>query len=231
MDLIPLALTWYFVFIFTLTCHEAGHALAATILGDKTSYRGGQLTLNPIPHIQREPLGMIIFPIITFFMGGWMMGWASCPYDPIWAYNFPKRAAIMAIAGPAANLALAIIAGVILRIGLVAGWFQMPEHTNFHTIVVAQSPGFLNSLAVILSITFSLNLILFAFNLIPLPPLDGSAAIGLTLKQETANRYQAFFAQPGVAILGLVIAWHLGWMVIRPVLFFALDLLYSGTAS
>jgi len=230
MDLIPLALTWYFVFIFTLTCHEAGHALAATILGDKTSYLGGQLTLNPIPHIQREPLGMIIFPIITFFMGGWMMGWASCPYDPIWAYRYPKRAAIMAIAGPAANLVLVIIAGIMLRVGLEVGWFRIPETFDLHQVVVAQSPGFLNSLAVILSITFSLNIILFAFNLIPLPPLDGSAALGLTLKPETANRYQAFFAQPGISIIGLVIAWHFGWMVIRPVLFFALNLLYSGTA-
>ncbi|HEU4904854.1 MAG TPA: hypothetical protein VFT19_01910, partial [Solirubrobacterales bacterium] len=71
---------WYVVFLLALTLHEAGHALAAWLGGDETAYQGGQVTLNPMPHIRREPFGTVVIPIITFFFSGWMMGWASTPY-------------------------------------------------------------------------------------------------------------------------------------------------------
>jgi len=57
------------------------------------------VTLNPWPHIRREPVGMILVPLITFATRGWMMGWASAPYDPTWAHRYPRRAAVMALAG------------------------------------------------------------------------------------------------------------------------------------
>jgi Zn-dependent protease len=75
----------YIVFLFSTTCHEASHALAAKIGGDSTAALGGQLSLNPIPHIRRSFFGMVIFPILSFFLlGGGMIGWASAPYDPLW---------------------------------------------------------------------------------------------------------------------------------------------------
>ena len=91
-------LVWYFVFLYSTVCHEAAHAWAAMKLGDDTAYRGGQVTLDPVPHIRREPVGMVIFPIITFFLNAaqgvtWMMGWASAPYDPEWASQNPRHAA------------------------------------------------------------------------------------------------------------------------------------------
>ena len=104
-------LTWFVVFIFSTTLHEAGHALAAWKLGDSTAYEGGQVSLNPLPHIRREPVGMVLVPLISFAMSHWMMGWASAPYDPLWAHRYPKRAALMAAAGPAANLLLVLVGG------------------------------------------------------------------------------------------------------------------------
>ena len=95
MEKIPEFVIWYAVFLFTLTFHEGAHALFAYGGGDDTAYRGGQVTLNPIPHIRREPFGTILIPIMTFFMSGWMMGWASAPYDRYWGQRHPKRLAAM----------------------------------------------------------------------------------------------------------------------------------------
>ena len=77
--------SWLLVFIFSLTAHEAAHAWAAKRLGDLTAYQGGQVTLDPIPHIRREPLGMLIIPIASYFSSGWMFGWASAPFNFAWA--------------------------------------------------------------------------------------------------------------------------------------------------
>ena len=118
MDNISLGLLWYVAFLFSTTVHEAAHAWAALRLGDPTAYLGGQVTLNPIPHIRREPIGTVLFPIVTFLVGGWMMGWASVPYDPVWAERYPRRAAWMALAGPAANLLIAIVSGLSIRLGV-----------------------------------------------------------------------------------------------------------------
>src|ERR1700756_1347855 len=95
----------YIVFLFSTTCHEASHALAAKIGGDSTAAMGGQLSLNPIPHIRRSFFGMVIFPILSFFLlGGGMIGWASAPYDPLWERRHPRRSALVGPAGAPGNL-------------------------------------------------------------------------------------------------------------------------------
>src|SRR3954447_3396266 len=165
-----LGVTWFVVFIFSTTLHEAGHALAAWKLGDSTAYEGGQVSLNPLPHIRREPVGMVLVPLVSFAVSHWMMGWASAPYDPFWAHRYPKRAALMAAAGPAANLLLAILGGVLIRTG-VAGLV----------------PGAANPIGIL----FLLNLLLFVFNLLPLPPLDGSAILPVFMSNELAERYRS----------------------------------------
>ena len=73
-------LIWYVVFLFSTTCHEASHSLAAKLGGDLTAFHGGQVTLNPVPHVRREPFGMVLVPLLSFVLGGWMIGWASAPY-------------------------------------------------------------------------------------------------------------------------------------------------------
>ena len=88
---------WLVVFLGSMTAHEASHAFVAKCLGDPTAYLGGQVTLNPIPHVRREPFGMLLLPIISYLASGWMIGWASAPYNAGWAAKFPRRAAVMAL--------------------------------------------------------------------------------------------------------------------------------------
>jgi Zn-dependent protease len=231
-DVLVLGLTWFVVFLFSTTLHEAGHAFAAYKLGDPTAYEGGQVSLNPLPHILREPLGMVLVPIITFAANQWMMGWASAPYDPLWAHRYPKRAAIMALAGPAGNLILVLISGTVLRIGMGAGiWEPFPSWIygfRFEQLVQATAEGGLTEAAIApLSILFMLNLLLFFFNLLPLPPLDGSAVLPAFMSNETAARYNSFLHQPMVSLLGLLLAWRVFPVVFQPVLIFALRILYA----
>src|SRR5258708_32840851 len=108
---------WYIVFFSSTTCHEASHALAAKMGGALTAFEGGQVTLSPIPQIRRSPFGMIVVPIVSFLLGGWMIGWASAPFDPSGQRRYPRRSAWMALAGPAANFALMLLAGIAIRIG------------------------------------------------------------------------------------------------------------------
>src|SRR5687767_8672776 len=128
---VAVGLMWFVAFLFSTTVHEAMHAWVAYRGGDPPAYHGGQVSLSPIPHIKREPIGMLVVPLITAITQGWAMGWASAPYDPNWAARHPSRAALMAAAGPAGNFAIAIVAFALLKIGLVAGWFLPPERASF----------------------------------------------------------------------------------------------------
>lgn len=231
-SLVLLGVTWFVVFLFSTTLHEAGHAFAAYKLGDPTAYHGGQVSLSPFPHMQREPFGMVLVPIVSFILsrGSWMMGWASAPYDPLWAQRHPRRAAIMALAGPAANLILALIAGIAVRVGLAAGAFRVPEYPPTFTAVTApaQPEGLAAAIILPLSVLFTLNLVLFVFNLLPLPPLDGSAAVAILMSDDLARRYQEILRNPTFSFLGIVIAWQLFYPVFRPVHALARWLLYLG---
>ena len=223
-----LGITWYVVLLAALTCHEAAHGLAALKLGDPTAYRQGQVTLDPVAHIRREPFGMVVMPILSFILAGWMIGWASAPYDPHWARQNRRKAALMALAGPLANLILVVIAGLAIRGGMLLGVFYAPESITFEQVTAAASPGFANSASVVVSILFSLNLILFVFNLIPLPPLDGSEVLSLFLSDRAAERYAALLRQSGFRVIGLIVAWQLLDVVLNPVHTLSLNILYPG---
>jgi Zn-dependent protease len=232
MDLTPdtlaLGLAWYAVFLFSTTCHEAAHAWAALRLGDTTAYEGGQVSLNPLPHVRRSPFGMVLVPILSFFLGGWMVGWASAPYDPTWAYNYPRRSGWMSLAGPATNFALVLISGLLIRAGILFGWFYAPERVGLTEVTAAHEAG-LAPVASLLGIFFGLNLLLFLFNLLPVPPLDGSGGLNLLLPESAARNYQEFIhSQPGLSLLGLVVAWKLFSYVFGPLQLLAINLLYPG---
>jgi len=228
MEHIGLAIMWYAIFVVSTTFHEASHAFAAMKLGDLTAYHGGQVTLDPLPHIRREPFGMVIVPIVSFVLGGWMIGWASTPFDPFWAHTYRRRAALMALAGPLANLILILAAALAIRLGMLFGIFYSPESISFHQITATTSAGFTNSAAILISILFSLNLMLLVFNLIPVPPLDGSNIIMLFLSDRAAGRYNRFLAQPTIQIVGLIIAWQSFGAVFHPIHRIALNILYPG---
>lgn len=187
---------WIAVFLFSTVCHEAAHAWSALKLGDSTAYRGGQVSFNPIPHIRREPIGLIVVPLLSWFLGGYIMGWASAPYDPDWARQYPKRLALMSLAGPGANLALAAIGLLILRLGLEWNLAHAPSQLMADHLV-STSPGtFFDFAGKALSIVVSLNLFLCAFNLLPLPPLDGSSLPLLFLPAQAGQRYLEFTSSP-----------------------------------
>lgn len=218
---------WLAAFLLSLTCHEAAHALAGRLGGDSTA--ASQVTLDPIPHIKREPFGTIVVPIASFFLqgGGWMIGWASAPYDPTWANRYPKRAAAMAAAGPAANFALALLAAIAIRVGIATGYFDLPTGgIALDTLVVAPD-GVARGLALFSSVLFSINVILGTFNLIPLPPLDGYAMVPLVLSDRMRDKWFGLFSGGG-SLLGLVVAFVVFSRVMPPVFHAAIQLLYQG---
>ena len=225
-NLIANGVVWYVVFLFSLTCHEAAHALVAKWGGDPTAFRGGQVTLNPIPHMRREIFGTVIMPILSYALGGWMIGWASAPYDPAWRERHPLRAAWMALAGPVANLTLVLIAAGAIRLLIVAGVLAEPGRVGFTHVVDAASSGTTEGVAFFVSILFSLNLLLALFNLIPVPPLDGSSAIGLVLGEAGARRFAAITRNPTLAIVGLLLCWRVFPYIFQPVFWTSLRLLY-----
>jgi Zn-dependent protease len=222
----------YAVFVFSTTLHEAAHALAALKMGDDTAHRGGQVTLDPLPHIRREPVGMVAVPLISWFAGGSMVGWASAPYDPDWARRYPRRAALMAGAGPLVNLMLVVITGLLMKAGLAAGVFQVPAPADFGwaQLVHAGDQGVWPAVAALLSLVFSLNLLLGLFNLLPLPPLDGSSLVKLLLPSRAAEVYTDFMSHPGFSLLGLLVAWKLFGQLFWPAWLAAVNLLYLGVA-
>ena len=176
------------------------------------------------------PFGTLVVPILSFFLqgGGWMIGWASAPYDPSWAKRHPRRAAWMAAAGPAANFALAVLAAIAIRIGLATGYFSLPDAGGLSLETLAVAPeGVARGLALFLSVLFSINLILGTFNLIPLPPLDGYAMVPLLLTDRLRDKWFDLFSGGG-GLFGLIIAWVLFGRLMPPVFVAAIDLLYAG---
>jgi Zn-dependent protease len=209
---------WYVAFLFSTTCHEAAHALVAKIGGDETAALGGQVSLNPVPHIRREPWGMIVIPILSYISMGAMFGWASAPYDPLWERRHPRRSGWMALAGPVANFTLMLIAVAGLQLGAAAGWFHPDPITGQRDFV-----------AVTLLIFFSLNLLLGTFNLLPVTPLDGSTVILLFMSDKTAQRYLDWLRGNSFAIAGLLVAVVGFRYIYEPIYRFARALLIPGS--
>src|SRR5260370_28914488 len=158
-----------------------------------------------------------------------MMGWASAPYDPFWAQRHPRRAAWMSLAGPGANLALTILAALLIHAGIWMGMFEHPDSANFSHVVVASRSGAVEGAAILLSVMFSLNLLLGVFNLLPVPPLDGFGAIGLFLGEDAARRFQEFGQQlRGFSMIGLLIAWQVFDPIFDPIFTVSLRVPYPG---
>lgn len=222
-------LIYYVVFLFSTTLHEAAHAWAAKRGGDLTAYRGGQVSLDPRPHIRREPFGMVVLPLLSVAVSGWPFGFASAPYDPQWAMRYPRRAAWMALAGPASNLALVLVCFAIIRIGAATGVFAAPESVRFGEIIGTEPGAGLGGLAFLIGAFFSMNLALAVLNLLPLPPLDGSAVVPLFLSARASARYQQLlWGQPVLAIVGMLAAWRLFGYVFQPMFLLAVNLLFPG---
>ena len=220
---------WYGAFVFSTACHEATHAWSALHLGDDTAARGGQVTLDPWPHIKREPFGMVVVPILSWLVAGWIIGWASAPYNPVWAQENPKKAGLMALAGPMSNLVLALAGILAIRLGYEWRLFRTPYVLTSTTLAVAAHSGLTALCAKFLSIFVTLNLILCVFNLVPLPPLDGSNAPLLLLPKHAADAYARFLRTPATRYFGLLIASRLLGPVVPKLLFATGCVLYPAT--
>lgn len=216
---------WLVAFLLSTTCHEAAHALVAKIYGDLTAYHDGHVTLDPIPHIKRSPFGMIIVPIISFLLNGWMIGWASVPVDGFWSARNPKKSALVSAAGPAANFIIVLIVGAVIMVGVSTGKFAAPTRLKFDNIVVLADQS-KTMVTTMISILFSLNLLLATFNLIPVPPLDGHQVITLFMPENLGRKWRELFSEPGYAMIGLVIAWVGFGKVFAPIFFVSVNLLF-----
>jgi len=214
---IPRLVVTYLAFLFSTTCHEAAHALFALRGGDRTAYLGGHVTLDPTPHIRREPFGMVVVPLVGFLLSGGMIGWASVPVDPMWARRHPLRAALMSFAGPATNFLLAIISLIVLKVLQDSGSLtNLPPNS-----VMA-------GVRMLLIAMLHLNILLGIFNLFPLPPLDGAGVAEGLSPRTFGSFYDRLRETPMLALLGMiVIAMYVLPVVAEPVIMRALRFVFS----
>ena len=148
------------VAIIAITFHEAAHGFVAHKLGDDTAFQQGRVSFNPLRHI--DPFGTVLLPLVLYFASGWIFGWAKpVPVNPS-RLNSPRRDMVLvAAAGPAINLLIALASGILLAIYGVAG-----DPSDFFRKL--------------LGLSISFNVLIAVFNLIPIPPLDGGRiAVGI----------------------------------------------------
>jgi len=181
------------VLLFSVVIHEVSHGWAALKLGDDTAEKMGRLTLNPIPHL--DLFGSILLPLILIIThAGVIFGWAKpVPYNPLKLRKPLRDSALLALAGPAANFSLALVFGLLMRIG-----------AHF-----ALGLPFLSFLGIIVQI----NLILAIFNLLPIPPLDGSKILFYFWP---SPKLEMFLYQYSFIILLIFIMF--GWSLIYPLI-------------
>lgn len=223
---------WYIVFLFSTTFHEFAHAYLSYRGGDLTAYEGGQVSLDPMPHIRRSPFGMVLIPLWSFVQMGWMIGWASTPFDPHWALRNPKKQALMSLAGPCANLLLAAVGIGLLHVLLATGVF-VPSYSPSFTQLVALPPGqdatsALGALAMLLSVLVNLNVLLGFFNLLPIPPLDGAGVVEGFAPSATGPFYERLRANAMMQFAGLLIAWWIFPTIAHPALLLVLKIVYPN---
>jgi len=216
---------WFVATLLSLTLHEAMHALLGKLGGDDTA--ADQVTLDPTPHIRREPFGMLIVPLLSFVAmgGGWMIGWASAPYDPRWAAAHPKRSAIMALGGPLGNLLIAGVAAGVLHVMIATGQWQQAV-TGLESLAVTAGSGEATAVTTFVSILFSVNILLGAFNLLPVPPLDGHAVVPLFLTERATHKWFGLFQDRSAALIGIVVAWVVFGKLAGDVWLFSVRTLY-----
>ncbi|MEW6040748.1 MAG: site-2 protease family protein [Elusimicrobiota bacterium] len=189
--------------LFSITIHEVAHGWMADKLGDDTARFMGRLTLNPVAHI--DLIGTIILPAIAIITGAPVFGWAKpVPVDP-YRLNNPKRDMVfVGLAGPASNFLLAVIVSLLL-------------------IILKKTGVFLNEFFILQNLLV-LNVILGVFNLIPVPPLDGSQILSGVLPPRLAYEYQKIAPYGVFIIMFLLLSGSLS-LILWPIVALILNLL------
>ena len=192
------------ILLFSVVVHEVSHGAVAYALGDPTAKNEGRLTLNPLSHL--DFFGSIVLPIILYMTAGFIFGWAKpVPYNPYNLKNQKYGPALVGIAGPLSNLIVAVAFGFLIRFSYV---LSLPQ-------------AFLK---IAFFIAF-LNLILAVFNLVPIPPLDGSKILFALLPARSVE-FQATLERYGIFVLLIFIFFFSG--IILPIVTFLLRLLTGG---
>ena len=199
------------ILIYSIIIHEVSHGLMADRLGDPTARREGRLTLNPLKHI--DPVGSILVPLMTYYFGGFAFGWAKpVPFNP---YNLKNRKLgefLIALAGPSSNLSIALIFGLIIR----------------YLATMSPMTATISSFIDIASQVVIINIILALFNLIPLPPLDGSKLLFSLLPDKYFRVRSVLEAYAPVWILLVVL---FIWQFISPIIPFVFKIFTGLTVG
>jgi Zn-dependent protease len=199
-DNLQVILIEFVVLLVSLTVHEAAHAWSADILGDPTARSLGRVSLNPVVHV--DPVGTLLFPLIALMTNIPVLGWAKpVPVNTANLHGHWKRKYMMiAAAGPASNLALAVLSAIGIRlIGFQGG----------STPAVSEIFQFLYAL-------LGINVLLAVFNMIPVPPLDGGNVLSGLLHGQAARWYARLRPYGMFVLYGLLLSGLL-WRIIDPV--------------
>lgn len=185
---------WALPVLFAITLHEVAHGWVARYFGDKTAERLGRLSFNPLRHI--DPIGTVVVPAALMLMGGFLFGWAKPVPITYENLRHPKRdMAWVAVAGPFSNLLMAVFWIVILKLTFETGshgsWFGEP-------------------LSYMAQAGIQINAVMFALNLLPLPPLDGSRLVTSWLADRWAWQYNRLEPYGMFILVGLLITGILG---------------------
>ncbi len=183
------------ILVMSVVIHEVSHGYAAYLQGDQTAKYAGRLTLNPLKHI--DPLGSIIVPIFTYFTTGFAFGWAKpVPFNPYNLRNQKWGEMLVAIAGPGSNIVIAVVFSLIIRLTFFV---------DFLPVAFIQ----------LISLIIIVNIALAIFNLVPIPPLDGSKVLFsiLPLRYQNFRRKYEIYALPLLLILVIFFSSYLGVVV------------------
>ena len=202
------------VLLFSMVAHEFAHGYAALKQGDPTAYQMGRLTWNPVKHI--DPFFTVILPMLTFFTGGFIFGGAKpVPVVPRNYRNYKRGDIIVSMAGIVTNLVLAVVCALLT---FVLGWLAQLLPTLTATVALLQRMAMFGVL---------FNLVLATFNLLPIPPLDGSHVLKYLLPPTWSIRFQQL-GMYGVVILLLLMVTRIGGTIIG-VWMFPVSIGYSAT--
>jgi Zn-dependent protease len=195
----------FVVLLFSLTVHEMAHAWTADVLGDPTARLLGRVSLNPLVHA--DPIGTILFPLVAMISGAPLLGWAKpVPVNARYLHH-PRRDFVMvAAAGPASNLVIALGAGLVMMV--------LPVSPQTYGEANVSGP-----LAMTLSYAMQLNVLLAVFNMLPIPPLDGGNVLAGLLPPSLAISFNRLRPYGFLLLYALILSHGFEYIVLPPTFF------------